>query len=368
MAEDTLDSYEFTGRTIRRLLTWYEKAKRDLPWRQDRDPYHVWISEIMLQQTRVAAVIDYYNRFMSELPDISHLAGVEDERLMKLWEGLGYYNRARNLKKAAGLIMEEYGGRFPDEYEKILALPGIGAYTAGAIASVCFDAPTPAVDGNVLRVYTRLTGDDSCIDLDLTKRRIRENMLPLYETCKKKERGTLTQSWMELGATVCLPNGTPLCSVCPLRTECRALREDRTCELPVRAGKKARKIEERTVFLLCTGDHVAMHRRPETGLLADLWEFPNILGRLTMQEAVEQAEKWGLQPSAPRMEFPYTHIFSHVEWRMTAYYLQCEAMPEHIEEIGGIKWFHRDQPEEAAAVPSAFRPFLNLLKSSEEKL
>ena len=352
--------------TAEAMLAWYRKNHRELPWRRDRDPYHIWISEIMLQQTRVAAVIGYYTRFMTELPDIPALASVEEERLLKLWEGLGYYNRARNLKKAAAEVMDRFQGRFPETYPEILGLPGIGAYTAGAIASICYDEPTPAVDGNVLRVYTRLTGDASCVDLETTKKDIRERLTAVYKEALPKERGVLTQCWMELGATVCVPNGTPLCGSCPLKETCVAFRTDRTGELPVRGEKKRRRIEERTVFLFLCDGKVALHKRPDRGLLAGLWEFPNVMGHLTLAEAMEQAERWGLQPSMPRMEVPYTHIFSHVEWHMRAYMIDCGHMADDLNKVGGIKWFLRKELEETAAVPSAFQPFRNLLKSGEE--
>ena len=347
------------------ILAWYPQHKRDLPWRRDRDPYHVWISEIMLQQTRVAAVIGYYERFMRELPDIETLASVEDDRLMKLWEGLGYYNRARNLKKAALMILERFRGQFPSEPEEIRSLPGIGDYTAGAIASICFGKATPAVDGNVLRVYTRLTADPSCIDLDATKKKVRQDMTRLYEEAEPEDRSLLTQGWMELGATVCVPNGAPLCTECPLAGSCRAHQTGKTGDFPVRAEKKKRRIEERTVFVLLCDGRVAMHKRPKKGLLAGLWEFPGVEGRLSVGEALERAEAWGFAPSSPWMELPYTHIFSHVEWHMHAFFIHCECMIDESKEIGGITWFLRKELEESAAVPSAFRPFRNLLKSGE---
>ena len=356
------------GNTVKRMLDWYRRERRDLPWRKDRDPYHVWISEIMLQQTRVAAVIDYYNRFMKELPDIRALAEVEEERLLKLWEGLGYYNRVRNLKKAACEVRDRFGGRFPETYEEILSLPGIGSYTAGAVASICFGEATPAVDGNVLRVYTRLTGDPSCIDLEGTKKKIRQELSEVYRHTAPGDRGLLTQCWMELGATVCIPNGTPVCGSCPLAGVCAACGTGRTGELPVRAEKKKRRIEEKTVFLLLCDGKTALHKRPDSGLLAGLWEFPNVKGHLTLAEALDLVEAWGLQPGTPRMELPYTHIFSHVEWHMKAYMIDCRHAADEIDEVGGIKWFQLKELEEKAAVPSAFQPFRNLLRSGEEHL
>ena len=359
---------KYDRKLIRRLLEWYEAHHRELPWRRDRDPYHVWISEIMLQQTRVAAVIGYYERFMQAFPDIEALASADDERLMKLWEGLGYYNRARNLKKAATEIRERFGGVFPKTYEEILSLSGIGAYTAGAIASICFGAPTPAVDGNVLRVYSRLYGDSSCIDLESTKKAVRLALISLYNKCRTEERGKMTQCWMELGATVCVPNGPPLCADCPLVRQCVAHRTGTEDRYPVRAEKKNRKVEERTVWILLCGDtsrRVALHLRPKKGLLAGLWEFPNLEGHLSMEEAVRRADDWGAESARPWMSLPYTHVFSHVEWRMEAHFIFCKKEIDYIDEIGELKWFQIEEQEMSAAVPSAFRPFLNLLKNEE---
>jgi len=257
------------------LLEWYRDNARRLPWREDPTPYHVWVSEIMLQQTRVAAVLGYYARFLEELPDVAALAAVEEERLLKLWQGLGYYNRARNLQAAARQIMEKHGGVFPADYAAVRALKGVGDYTAGAICSIAFGLPVPAVDGNVLRVVARICGDDGDITTPAMKKRVSaalEEIIPLQAA------GEFTQAMMELGATVCLPNGAPLCAQCPAREFCVARREERTAQLPVKAPKKARRTEERTVWLIFHRGKVALRRRPEKGLLAGLWEFPNEVG------------------------------------------------------------------------------------------
>ena len=229
------------------LLRWYQENARTLPWRGDPTPYHVWVSEIMLQQTRVAAVLEYYRRFMEALPTVAHLAAVEEDRLMKLWQGLGYYNRARNLQRAARQVVEDFGGAFPDTYEGLLGLAGVGEYTAGAIASIAFGVPVPAVDGNVLRVVSRLTGDGSDITKPDTKRRM---WAALKAVLPVRAPGDFNQAMMDLGATVCLPNGAPLCEKCPAAEFCRARREGRTGELPYKPPKKARRVEERVVFLL----------------------------------------------------------------------------------------------------------------------
>lgn len=330
------------------LIPWYEAHKRELPWRQDKEPYHVWLSEIMLQQTRVEAVKEYYRRFLTTLPTIADLAEAPEEQILKLWEGLGYYNRVRNLQKAAQTICADYAGVFPSEYAQIRSLSGIGDYTAGAIASICFDAPTPAVDGNVLRVYSRLLADDANIDLQTTKKRITRK---LQETYPRKNPGIATQALMELGATVCVPNGAPRCDVCPVAEICQAREQDTWRDLPVRSEKKKRKIVDKTVFILLTEDTVALHKRSASGLLAGMWEFPNVDAKLDKQEAVTQVTGWQVEPVDLLMQTSYTHIFSHVEWHMTAYYIRCRRTNKKW------KWVTKESLDETYALPSAFRPF-----------
>ena len=330
------------------LIPWYEAHKRELPWRKDKEPYHVWLSEIMLQQTRVEAVKEYYRRFLTTLPTIADLAEAPEEQILKLWEGLGYYNRVRNLQKAAQTICAEYTGVFPSEYAQIRSLSGIGDYTAGAIASICFDAPTPAVDGNVLRVYSRLLADDANIDLQTTKKRITRK---LQETYPQKNPGIATQALMELGATVCVPNGAPRCDVCLVAEICQARKQDTWRNLPVRSEKKKRKIVEKTVFVLLTEDTVALHKRSASGLLAGMWEFPNVDAKLDKQEAVTQVTGWQAEPLDLLMQTSYTHIFSHVEWHMTAYYIRCRKTNKKW------KWVTKESLDETYALPSAFRPF-----------
>ena len=330
------------------LIPWYEAHKRELPWRQDKEPYHVWLSEIMLQQTRVEAVKEYYRRFLTTLPTIADLAEAPEEQILKLWEGLGYYNRVRNLQKAAQTICADYAGVFPSEYAQIRSLSGIGDYTAGAIASICFDAPTPAVDGNVLRVHSRLLADDANIDLQTTKKRITRK---LQETYPRKNPGIATQALMELGATVCVPNGAPRCDVCPVAEICQAREQDTWRNLPVRSEKKKRKIVDKTVFILLTEDTVALHKRSASGLLAGMWEFPNVDAKLDKQEAVTQVAGWQAEPVDLLMQTSYTHIFSHVEWHMTAYYIRCRKTNKKW------KWVTKESLDETYALPSAFRPF-----------
>ena len=327
------------------LIRWYHENARVLPWRSDPTPYHVLVSEIMLQQTRVAAVLGYYARFMEALPAVADLAAVEDDRLMKLWQGLGYYNRARNLKKAAARIMDDFGGTFPARYEDLLTLPGVGEYTAGAVASIAFGVPVPAVDGNVLRVVSRLTGDGGDIMRPETKRRMGAALRSVMPAAAP---GDFNQALMELGATVCLPNGAPLCGRCPAADFCTARREERTGALPVKAPKKARRVEERTVFLIFYGKKVALRRRPGKGLLAGLWEYPN-----EPAPAPCPVEALALESGCAGK-----HIFTHIEWRMTAQVVRAasEDLPE------GWVWADRTALGRDYAVPNAFQSFSHLVE------
>ena len=273
-----------------RILPWYKENHRDLPWRKDREPYHIWVSEIMLQQTRVEAVKGYYSRFLAVLPTVKDLALCDDEVLHKLWEGLGYYSRVRNLKKAAQVIEADFGGVFPRTHKEVLSLPGIGPYTAGAICSIAYDLPTPAVDGNVLRLLSRLRNDDRSIDLPEVKKDVTEVLSRIYP----REAGLFTQALMELGATLCGPNREPDCDQCPLREICAARAAGTAEALPRKSPKKQRRQEDLTLFILSCSGSFALLKRPPKGLLASLWEFPNLPGTLSPQQALQQAENWQL--------------------------------------------------------------------------
>jgi len=328
------------------LLPWYEQHKRDLPWRRDREPYHVWLSEIMLQQTRVEAVKGYYARFLEALPTVQALAECEEARLLKLWEGLGYYNRARNLQKAAKMVAEQ---GFPDTYEGLLTLTGVGEYTAGAVASICFGRPVAAVDGNVLRVLSRFLADGSPITDPAVKKRFKAALEAVYP---QDRAGDFTQALMELGATVCVPNGPPKCEKCPLAGHCRAFLENKTADFPVKAQKKARKTEWRTVFLLRCGEKLALEKRPAKGLLAGLWQLPNVGGTLTPEDAAKQAGGWGCEPHDLLSVRQKKHIFTHITWEMEGVELTCGR------EDPRFVWVSAAQLEKDYALPTAFRQFL----------
>lgn len=330
------------------LLPWFDKNRRDLPWREDCDPYHIWLSEIMLQQTRVEAVKGYYARFLAQLPTIASVANADDALLQKLWEGLGYYSRVRNLKKAAIQIMEKHAGVFPNVHREILALPGIGPYTAGAICSIAFNKPTPAVDGNVLRVISRITDDDTPIDLPAYQKSVRQLLAGIYP----ERAGDFTQALMELGATVCGPNRKPDCDRCPCREFCVSFKNGTCDSLPVKRGKAPRRIEEYTVFILNCDGHLALEKRPDTGLLAQLWQFPNVPGILNVESSISAVEDIGLKPVELLMTVEKKHIFTHIEWRLRGVYMKV------AEADNRYRWFTRTQLNNEIALPTAFRQFL----------
>ena len=329
------------------VLTWYDKGHRELPWRQDQEPYHIWLSEIMLQQTRVEAVKGYYSRFLTALPTVADLAEADDELLHKLWEGLGYYSRVRNLKKAAQVIMEKHQGIFPTDFDSILSLPGIGAYTAGAICSIAFDQPTPAVDGNVLRVISRLENNDTPIDLPARKKEV----TACLAACYPKRAGDFTQAMMELGATLCGPNWKPRCGACPCQSFCKACAAGTAENLPVKLPKKEKRLQEKTVFILSCDDRYALEKRPDSGLLAGLWQFPNIDGKLELAEALLYLEQNAIHIKNILRQSDKVHIFTHIRWNMRGIYL------ETLDQYPGYRWFTKEEIETQSALPTAFRQF-----------
>ena len=337
------------------LLLWFHAEKRTLPWRDDPHPYRVWVSEIMLQQTRVSAVLPYFTRFVAALPDVAALADVPEDVLLKLWEGLGYYSRARNLKRAAQIICRDHGGVMPRDFSTLLALPGIGRYTAGAISSIAYGAPCPAVDGNVLRVVARLTASP----LDIMKERTRREAEQAIAAILPADAGSFNQALMELGALVCLPHGAARCDICPLAHLCRANAAGTVAAFPVKSPKKPRRIEQRTVFRLERDGRIAIHRRPAKGLLAGLWELPNFIGALTRADVRQIARESGWRIASLYALPPARHVFTHVEWQLTGWQITIAAeddakvsMPR--QPIPTLRWV---TPEEAArryGIPAAF--------------
>ncbi len=336
------------------LVPWYDAHARDLPWRRDVTPYRVWLSEIMLQQTRIEAARGYFERFVAALPTVQDLAAAPEEQVLKLWEGLGYYSRARNLHRAAKLIVEKYDGLLPADPAALRALPGVGEYTAGAVASIAFGLPEPAVDGNVLRICARLTCCGESIGEPGVKAAFRQALRDQYPADRC---GAFTSALMELGETVCLP-GTPECGACPLAKLCGASAAGRQTDYPVMPGKRPRRVQERTVFLLVCDGRAALVKRPDRGLLAGLWEFPNAEGTLDEAAAMARAAAWGCRPLGATACGRAQHIFTHLEWHMTGWYIPCAAMPERF------TWTTSREREEGYSLPSAFRYYKAQLERS----
>ena len=343
------------------LLEWYDKNRRILPWREEPTPYRVWVSEIMLQQTRVEAVKPYFERFMEALPDVGALARASEEQLLKLWEGLGYYNRVRNLQKAAVQIVREYGGEMPKDYESLIKLAGIGSYTAGAVSSIAYGRPVPAVDGNVLRVLARIRKDERLITDGKVKKAVEEELAAAIPVDRP---GDFNQAMMEIGACVCIPNGEPLCGCCPLDRLCMAHADGTETEFPRKEGKKPRKIEEKTVLVIRDASRAALHRRPAGGLLAGMYEFPMLDGWRTAEEVTSYLAENGFRTLRIQPLEDARHIFTHREWRMKGYMIRVDEL-EHGRPGNDSKGWLFVEPcetEEKYPVPSAFSAYTGYLK------
>ncbi len=356
------------------LITWYRKERRILPWREDPTPYHVWLSEIMLQQTRVEAVKGYYQRFLETLPDIEALAVSDEDTYLKLWEGLGYYSRVRNLHKAAQVIRETYGGEMPGSREELLKLPGIGPYTASAIASIAFGEPVAAVDGNFLRVFARMTTYAENIKDPKAKKAAeayfaeRMKELSTVEVDPDAERaenlpGMFNQAVMDLGATICAPNGAPSCSQCPWQHDCLAYQKGTMMEYPVVPAKKERKVEHKTVFLIHCQEEIALHKRPARGLLAGLYEFPNAEGILDDAAAVQYVRDAGFEPVRITPLPGAKHIFTHKEWWLSGYDVLVDEISGRNEASGSeIFLANRTEIDDTYSIPSAFAAYRRYLE------
>lgn len=339
--------------SVEPVVAWYRKHRRDLPWREHPDAYRVWVSEIMLQQTRVEAVKPYYERFLEAFPDVAALAEAEEDKLLKMWEGLGYYNRVRNMQKAAQQVMTEHNGRFPQSYDEILKLSGIGHYTAGAIGSFAYGIAKPAVDGNVLRVVSRLLASDA----DIMKASTRAQMERLIEEVIPIDAAAdFNQGLIEIGAIVCVPNGEPKCEICPVAHLCKAKAQNIQMELPVKTKAKARRIEKRTVLIFRDNETVAIRKRPVKGLLAGLYELPNVEGHLTRKEVIEYGKEIGLTPIRVKKLASAKHIFSHVEWHMIGYEVLVDELEKNCSEK--MIFAGREEIDRKYSIPSAFEAYI----------
>ena len=343
------------------LLEWYDRNKRILPWREAPTPYRVWVSEIMLQQTRVEAVKPYFERFMSVLPDVRALAEAEEEQLLKLWEGLGYYNRVKNLQKAAIQLMEEYGGEMPDQYEELLKLTGIGSYTAGAIASIAYGRRVPAVDGNVLRVLARVRKDGRLITDGKVKAAVEKE---LAEAMPEDRPGDFNQAMMEIGACVCIPNGAPLCGRCPLNRLCMAHMDGTETEFPQKEAKKPRRIEEKTVLVIRDENRTAIRKRPAGGLLAGMYEFPMLEGCRTVEEITAYLAENGIRVLRVQPLEDAKHIFTHKEWHMKGYLVRVDELEHKSPGEDSKNWLFVEprETEQRYPMPSALSAYTRYLQ------
>lgn len=358
--------YPFIGQDelqniVRPLLVWYDANRRLLPWRERPDAYRVWVSEIMLQQTRVETVKPYFERFMQTLPDVKSLSEAEEETLLKLWEGLGYYNRVRNLQKAALQIMDAYGGKIPSHYEDLLTLCGIGSYTAGAIASIAFGEAVPAVDGNVMRVLARLQRDDRMISDAKVKLQMEQEIARIIP---RDRPGDFNQAMMEIGACVCIPNGMPLCGVCPLAAFCTAHRDKAELDYPKKTPAKSRMIEQKTVLVIQDAEHIVIRRRPGKGLLAGMYEFPVLDGFYSADEVVSYLDRNGFKTIRIMTLEDAKHIFTHKEWHMKGYMVRVDELePTHTgKEKADWIYIRPEETREKYPIPSAYAAYTSLLQ------
>ncbi|EGG82940.1 A/G-specific adenine glycosylase [Lachnospiraceae bacterium 2_1_46FAA] len=339
---------------VQPIVSWYRENKRQLAWRENVSAYRVWVSEIMLQQTRVEAVKPFYDRFLKELPTVKDLAEAEEDKLLKLWEGLGYYNRVRNMQKAAVQVMEEFHGEFPKTYEEVLSLSGIGNYTAGAICSFAYGIPKPAVDGNVLRVISRVIASEE----DIMKPAVRTKIEYMLDGVIPKDSASdFNQGLIELGALICTPKGMAKCEKCPLGSVCQAKKENKVEELPVKAKTKERRIENRTVFVFRDGENIAIRKRKSKGLLAGLYEFPNEEGHFTEDEVISYSKTKGLYPMRIKKLGEAKHVFSHVEWHMTGYAVHVDELEKSCEK--DMLFIHPEEIQKEYPIPSAFEYYTN---------
>ena len=328
------------------LLDWYDGHARVLPWRGIHDPYRTWVSETMLQQTRVETVLSYYERFLTRFPDVTALAEAPEDDVMKLWEGLGYYRRARNLQKGARQVVDMYGGVIPSTVEALLTISGIGAYTAGAIASIAFDQPVPAVDGNVIRVVSRLMGIRENVGIPSVKRQIEQTAASLVP---QERPGDFNQAMMDLGATVCTP-GTPSCDRCPLTGLCDAYRAGDPEDIPELPRKNPPKQLEYDVCLIFSGERVLMRQRTET-MLQGLWIYPMLDGWHTVKQLPAAVRRrTGLAVQDIEAAGEARHVFTHQVWQMKLYTMRVEA----AETSEGWRFVTRDEMD-ALAIPTAVK-------------
>lgn len=335
------------------LLKWFDNNKRNLPWRETNDPYKIWISEIMLQQTRVEAVKEYYLRFIKEIPTIQDLANIEEDKLLKLWEGLGYYSRARNLHKCAKQLIANHQYELPRDYVELKALPGIGPYAAASIGSIAYNLKTPAIDGNVLRVMTRILEDDR----DILNQKVRKDYFEKLKQIMPNDTRNFTEGLMELGALICLPNGEPKCDICPMNFLCQSYKNQTMMEYPKKKKEINRKMEEKTILILEYNNKIAIQKRPEKGLLASLYEFYSLNEPHSVESLKKELEKLEITYEKIIPLGKSKHIFSHIEWKMTGFYILCKK-----EIKKNFIWVTKEELQNHYSVPKAYSYYAKQIK------
>ena len=335
----------------RKLIKWYEENKRDLPWRKTTNPYYIWVSEVMLQQTRVEAVQVYYERFIKTLPTIKDLAEIKEDKLLKLWEGLGYYSRVRNMQKTAKVLVSKGYDNLPNSKEALLALPGIGEYTAGAILSIAFQIPTVAIDGNVYRVLGRYYTIEESISKHSTYSIYEKKMKKILSVNNASE---FTQSFMDLGSSICTPKN-PKCDLCPLQEDCKAKKMHTTQNYPVKEKKKEQKIEERTVYIYLYKDKVAIQKRKNTGLLASMYEFPNNEELPSIIDIENKLLEENIDYQVVEEIGESKHVFSHIIWYMKGYLIVLK------EPLNKYIWVTKKELKDKYSLPSAFNYYYQFL-------
>lgn len=338
------------------LLLWYSLNKRDFPWRKDKEFYPVYLSEVMLQQTRASAVIPYYERFLKRFPDMESFASSDEDEYLKLWEGLGYYSRVRNFHSAISFLVETK--KIPSEKKDLLSLKGVGPYTASILLAICFSKKEIAVDGNLFRIFSRLT----CCDLDKNSPNARKLCYDYFLKRLEEDPGSFNQALMDLGEMVCLPHGAPLCGGCPLKSFCKAYETNTMSLYPRKPEKKGKPVEEKTVLLVQYGDEVLLHRRGKDGLLASLYEYVLLEGRMSEEEVRVYLEERGLEIGPVFSLGEARHVFSHKIWEMCGY----KVVLKKKKALDGTFFASRDEVRDRYALPSAFDSFTCFLFSCRQ--
>lgn len=349
-------SYQYSKEFQENLVQWFQKEKRDLPWRKTKDPYKIWVSEVMLQQTRVDTVIPYYENFLEKFPTVEALAEAPEEFLLKQWEGLGYYSRVRNLQAGVREVVEKYDSVVPKTRDEISSLKGVGPYTAGAVLSIAYSVPEHAVDGNVMRVLSRVLLIEDDIALAKTKKVFEKAVMELIDV---KQPSDFNQGLMELGALVCTPT-SPKCLLCPVRDYCGAFAEGKTTDLPIKTKKvKVKKLNYDVFVVENSEGKLLMEKRPESGLLANMWQFPMIEETTDYSAVADLAENYQLELQGQEELLALKHVFSHIVWNLSSFHIKGKSSKG--------QWFSLEEIAEIP-LPVPMQKILQQYKVNQQRL